>query len=129
MILFDWHKVFQYAGGNASVIMNIMSHITFPHLPNNRYDKIYNLKQEDWSGSSFLVNPEKVITHRRKYHDSELAEYVALASFRSLADFQATNNRRLLLELAPVSVTKIENNRLLTITHGQIVFNWEEVTH
>jgi len=121
--------MYRYTEGKSSDIVTLIAYITYPTLPRNRSDSIYSLAQKDWSGDSFLLHPEKIITNRRTYGDTELAQYVALASFRSYAEYQATGKRSLDMLLSPVSAELIDNHRLLTRVEDTIYFCWEEVTH
>jgi hypothetical protein len=129
VIFYNWAKMYRYTEGKSSDIVTLIAYITYPTLPRNRSDSIYSLAQKDWSGDSFLLHPEKIITNRRTYGDTELAQYVALASFRSYAEYQATGKRSLDMLLSPVSAELIDNHRLLTRVEDTIYFCWEEVTH
>jgi len=84
---------------------------------------------KDWSGDSFLLNPEKIFSNRSKYSDMELLEYVALASFRSYAEYQATALTTLNVLGSTFPVESIAKHKLLTLVDGEIYFCWEEVTH
>ena len=122
MIFYNWEKIYRKTKGMSSAIINIISYVTFPHLPRNSYDPTYKLSLENWSGDSFLLHPEKLVINRRKFGDSELAQYVALASFRSYAEYEATGKRSLDMLLSPVSTELIDNNRLLTRKNDEILF-------
>jgi len=54
---------------------------------------------------------------------------VALASFRSYAEYEATGKRSLNMLISPVSTGIIDNNRLLSRVEDEVFFCWEEVTH
>lgn len=129
LIFYNWEKIYRDTGGRTSGILSIISYLTFPHLPINRYDATYQLSLQDWSGDSFLLFPEKLIVHRKEFRDPELAQYVALASFRSYAEYKATRKTTLDMLLAPTGQKLIDYNRLLTRINEQIYFCWEEVTH
>ena len=129
MIFYNWAKIYSKTEGRSSEILSIIAYITFPHLPRNRYDPTYALSQENWSGDSFLLCPEKIISNRKFFGDTELAQYVALASFRSFAEYEATGKRSLNMLLSPVSEKLIHNHRLLSRVEDEIFFRWEEVTH
>lgn len=115
--------------GSSSDIVSLIAYLTFPHLPRNRWDIINRWTHENWYGDSFLLHPEKIITNRSKFGDTELAQYVALASFRSYAEYEATGKTSLNLALSPVGLELIDNHRLLTRIEDEIFFCWEEVTH
>lgn len=121
--------MYRKTNGMSSAILNILSYLTFPHVPRNRKDPTFKLSLEDWSGDSFLLHPEKIVINRKVFGDTELAQYVALASFRSYAEYEATGKRSLDLILSPVSTELIDNHRLLTRKTDEILFLWEEVIH
>ncbi len=130
MIIFDWTKVYQTSGGSSSNIINIIAYLTLKPLPLNNYDhKIKRLSQIDWSGNSYLLNPMPVITARRDIGVHELAQYVALASFRNLAEYKTTKRATLRTIESPVDLELLKNNELLTIVDDQIFFCWEETKY
>jgi len=115
--------------GNSSAIITLIAYLTYPNLPRNRWDSINRWANTNWHGDSFLLHPEKILSHRRSFKDTELAQYVALASFRSYAEYEATGKTSLNLALSPVGLELIDNHRLLTRLDDEIFFCWEEVTH
>lgn len=129
MIFYNWAKMYLATKGNSSSIITLIANITYPTLPKNVRDPIYRLVQKDWSGDSFLLHPEKILSNRSKFGDTELAQYVALASFRSYAEYEATSKRSLNMLMSPVTAQLINNNRLLSLVNDEIFFCWEEVTH
>jgi hypothetical protein len=129
VIFYNWEKMYLATQGNSSAIITLIANITYPTLPKNVWDPIYRLSQQNWGGNSFLLYPEKIISNRSKFGDTELAQYVALASFRSFAEYQATNKRSLNMLISPVSAELINNHRLLSLVEEDIFFCWEEVTH
>lgn len=129
VILYDWGKIVAKSRGKVDRVLSIVSYITFPHMPLNRYDSTYLLSKIDWSGDSFIINPEKIFTNRNNYSDGELAQYIALASVRSVVDYALTNKRTLSLHQCPVDLDLVTNHRLLTLVNDEIHFHWEEVTH
>lgn len=129
MIFYDWAKLYRKTEGNSSAIISVIAFITFPTLPINRYDPTYRWSQEDWSGDSFILHPEKILSNRSKFKDHELAQYVALASFRSYAHFKVTGKTTLSTYLSPIDMNLLNSNRLLHVHGEEIFFCWEEVTH
>lgn len=130
MITYNWLKIYNKSSGKPHSILNIMAYITFRPTPKNDFD-INNLKysQVDWSGDSFLINPAAVIYNRSKVLEKDLANYVALASFRSLAEYKVTGRKTLSVQECPVSLESLYNNPLLSIINEEIYFCWEETTH
>jgi hypothetical protein len=129
VIFFNWAKMFTATEGRSSDIVTLLATITYPNLPRNLHDSTYRLSSDNWSGDSFLLHPEKIFINRNNFGDTELAQYVALASFRSYAEYEATTKRSLNLLMSPVSTELIDNHRLLSRIENEIFFCWEEVTH
>ena len=90
LILYNWPKIVSNSNGRVSKMLEILSHLTFRLLPENEEDFRYQISRQDWSGDSFLLNPSKIFIHRHQFKSREIAEYVALASLRSYAEYKAT---------------------------------------
>ena len=127
LILYNWPKIVSKSVGRVSKMLEILSHLTFKLLPVNEEDLRFNISQENWSGDSFLLNPSKIFIHRHQFKSREIAEYVALASLRSYAEYKDTRNTTLSLLECPVEQVQIKDNRLLSFCNNQIYFCWEEV--
>ena len=127
LILYNWPKIVSKSDGRVSKMLEILSHLTFKLLPVNEEDFRFNISQENWSGDSFLLNPSKIFIHRHQFKSREIAEYVALASLRSYAEYKATRKTTLSLIQCPVEQVQIKDNRLLSFCNNQIYFCWEEV--
>lgn len=98
-------------------------------MAKNNYDvKLKNLAQVDWRGESFILNPKPLFVHREKFLDKELAEYVALASFRNYNEYKVTKRKTLWDWESPIAPESLQHNRLLTFANNQFYFAWEEVT-
>ena len=127
LILYNWPKIVSNSNGRVSKMLEILSHLTFRLLPENEEDFRYQISQQDWSGDSFLLNPSKIFIHRHQFKSREIAEYVALASLRSYAEYKATRKTTLSLIECPVAQVQIKANRLLSFWNNQIYFCSEEV--
>ena len=127
LILYNWPKIVSKSDGRVSKMLEILSHLTFKLLPVNEEDFRFNISQENWSGDSFLLNTSKIFIHRHQFKSREIAEYVALASLRSYAEYKATRKTTLSLIECPVEQVQIKDNRLLSFCNNQIYFCWEEV--
>lgn len=128
MIKFNWMKIFKESGGNPSEILNIIAYITYKPIPKNNYDNIKRFVGKDWDGDSYLINPSRVLSLRGKEAEKELAEYVALASFRSLADYLVTGRKTLLVYESPIPTESITKNKFFTIQGDYVYFSMEETT-
>jgi len=129
VITYNWLKIYQVSQGVPTAIVGILAYLAFRPLPKNNYDPIKKYTDVNWDGDSFLLNPAAVIYNRSNCSDKELAEYVALASFRSLAEYKVTGRKTLHVEECPIQLESVNNNKLLSIQNNQIYFCWEETTH
>jgi hypothetical protein len=102
--------------------------MTQRELPRHVYDPVYKYYYTDFSGDSFLVNPDALLVHRYEWKEKELADYIGLASFRSTGEYLATGKVTLDLSHSPLGQDAINNNRLLRIDRGEIHFLYEDYT-
>jgi len=65
---------------------------------------------------------------RRRYSDSEIAQYAGIASLRNYYEYQNTKDTTLDLFLFTGNQDIIESNRLLWIEEDSIHFKFEEIT-
>ena len=132
MLLFNWKKVFRISKGNLHTCLDIMRTITYNPIPKNKYDSAYNYADIDFTGESFLVNPELLFENAYQYTHRELGTYISLAATRNLANFLATGDTTidtLLLPEDEIIFEEINNNRLLSVDEeGKLHFLLEEVT-
>ena len=128
MLLCDWKKVYDTAEGNISSCILIMEMLIKKQLPKNKYDRIYNYSNKNFTGPSFLLHGDLLLYHSYKYTTKELCIYYALASLRSYADYIAYNKTTLDPLHCPVDLSEINDNRLLIVLQDEITFIYEEVT-
>lgn len=105
-----------------------MEALVLDRPPNNWYDVRYQAYYSDFTGQSFLINPYTLVAERNRWKYKEIAQYVALASFRSYAYYATTQDKSLDLLHSPVGEDIINQNRLLSIKDGRVHFQYEEVT-
>lgn len=129
VVLFNWKKILRESDNKPSLILDIFEYITYKPIPRNKFDRFYMLSKMDFSGQSFMINPEPITESRRHYGDRELAEYIALASYRNYADYKAMNIKTLDHLMVNITRSEIDNNRLLSLRDGKIHFLWEETAH
>ena len=127
MILYNWKKIKKESNGNVKDILTILHILTYKLPPVNRHDRIYKFWQKSFHGHSFLVNPEPLFIQRRRYSDSEIAQYAGIASLRNYYEYQNTKDTTLDLFLFTGNQDIIENNRLLWIEEDSIHFKFEEI--
>ena len=128
MLLYNWKKIKRESNGNVKDILTILHILTYKLPPVNRHDRIYKFWQKSFHGHSFLVNPEPLFIQRRRYSDSEIAQYAGIASLRNYYEYQNTKDTTLDLFLFTGNQDIIESNRLLWIEGDSIHFKFEEIT-
>ena len=126
MFLFNWKKIYNEAEGSSVKCLEILDMMVYKKVPYNSYDPIYKYRNKDFSGDSFLLQPEILLENAFRYAPREIAIYVALAARRKLADYLAFGEKTLSARHAPQLDKLIEENRLLYITSGEIHFVYEE---
>ena len=128
MLLYNWKKIQKESNGNVKDILTILHILTYKLPPVNRHDRIYKFWQKSFHGHSFLVNPEPLFIQRRRYSDSEIAQYAGIASLRNYYEYQKTKDTTLDLFHFTGNEDIIESNRLLWIEGDSIHFKFEEIT-
>ena len=126
MIKYNWAKILKVTEGDSNSIVLIVYMLTYPRVPTSYRDPTYQYYGQSFEGFSFLVNPEKLLTKRSKYTNREVAEYVAVASYRNYLEYNKTGDTRLHLIDFPLFEEIINNNRLLHMEDGTIHFKFEE---
>ena len=127
MFLYDWQKIFHKAEGDATVIFKIFKMMVTDQIPTNKYDSIYRYSYINFIGSSFLAHPDVLLYYSYKNSHIEIAQYLALASLRPLADYITTGDTDLHLALVEVDIDKFSDNSLLHIANNKVSFEYEEV--
>jgi hypothetical protein len=126
MVLFNWKKVYQEAQGSTVKCVEIIDMITYKKVPFNSYDPLYRYRNKNFSGDSFLLQPEILLENGFRYSPREIAIYVGVASRRKLADYLAFGEKTLSIDHAPQVNKLIEDNRLLYMEGSKIHFVYEE---
>ena len=127
MLLYNWKKIFDCAEGNAHDIVIIVRMMSEGLIPRNRYDNIYKYYTKDFRGYSFLAHDDVLLFNRYKHTSSDIGQYLALASLRSLAEYYSYGTVTLNLLHCPVDKELFINNSLLRIEDDRIHFIYEEV--
>jgi len=128
ILYYDWKKILRHAGHSSKRILLIFETMLSKSMPRNRFDPSYRYYDKDFTGRSFLLHPEDLLSNRNKYKDKEIADYIGLASFRNLGEYKAIGKLTLDLAHSPIGQDAINNNRLLRIDRGEIHFLYEDYT-
>ena len=126
MIKYNWEKILKVTEGDSNSIVLIVHMLTYPRVPTSYREPTYKYYGQSFEGFSFLINPERLLTERSKYTNREVAEYVAVASYRNYLEYNKTGDTRLHLIDFPLFEEIINNNRLLHMEDGTIHFKFEE---
>ena len=129
MFLFNWKKIYKETDGSISKCLEVLDMMVYKKIPYNSYDPIYKYRNKDFSGDSFLLQPEILLENSFRFEPKEVAIYVALAARRKLADYLAFGEKTLSIRHAPQLTNLIEENSLLYIDEvNRIHFVYEEAT-
>ena len=130
MLLYDWRKIYKKSGGNVLEIFYILEMLVNKSIPTHRGDKLYKYSKVDFNGLSFIVHPDVLLYNSYKHSYKDIAAYLATASFRSLAEYVATQTTTLELLHIPFAdflVENIKTNSLLRVEDELVHFLYEEV--
>jgi len=130
MLLYDWRKIYKKSGGNVLEIFYILEMLVNKSIPTHRGDKLYKYSKVDFNGLSFIVHPDVLLYNSYKHSYKDIAAYLATASFRSLAEYAATQTTTLELLHIPFAdflVENIKTNSLLRVEDELVHFLYEEV--
>ena len=127
MVLFDWQKIYRAAKGKPSLCVKIFCAHATKRIPDSNKDPMSKYATKNFSGGSFLVNPEDFITNLFRYTPKEAAAYLALASLRNLGEYVEYNKTSLDKLHIVVDSEIIKQNRLLYMLNDQLHFIYEEV--
>jgi hypothetical protein len=127
MLLYDWGKIFKSAKGNPSECILIFKMLTEGLIPKNKKDPLYKYYTKDFVGSSYIAHPEVLLYNRYKHTNTEIGQYLAIASIRSLAEYYASGKTWIDLLQVDVNPKLFENNSLLYVENDELHFLYEEV--
>lgn len=125
IIFFDWRKIYLFSKRDPKRVILALRALN-GEVPKHIYDELYFAYIKNFQGKSFLINPSGLLEATAFYKAKEIAEYLALASFRNHANYTMTNDATLDLLHVPVRHELITNNRLLHIDNNKVYFQYEE---
>lgn len=126
-ILYDWKKILRASDRKVGHIITIIDMLTFNRKVRSKKDIRSKFINRDFSGDSYLINPEELLRYRMCYTRKELAQYIALASYRSYAEYILTGDSSLSIRKSPIDLDKIRSNRLLSVEGNKIIFLYERL--
>lgn len=128
IIYYSWKKIQREAGRSSGRIYLCLMSMLKHSMPRNRYDPMLRLKRKDFTGDSYLLDPQRLVLWGPiEASLKEVADYIGLASFRKYSEYLTTNDASLDILHSPLSEEQIKQNRLLSIENGRIKFKYEEV--
>jgi len=126
MLFYDWEKIFDAADGNPRSMYLILKMMAQNSIPDSRHSEIYKYSFKDFSGKSFLIHPDLLLYNAYRHSYREIAQYLALASMRPLADYATTGESSLDVRLIELDLELITTNSLLSIKNDKVHFLYEE---
>ncbi len=128
MLLYDWNKIFDVSKGSPTAMYLIIKMLVNKSIPRNKYDKIYEYINTDFTGECFLLHPDILLYHSYKHSFRDIAQYIALAALRPLSDYYATGKTALNLDTCEIDTDLFKDNSLLHIDEdNNLYFLYEEV--
>lgn len=127
MVYFDWHKIINATRGDIDSILAIITRLAYGVAPAGSWDPLSRYMSQNFSGSSFLVNPYYLITEVSLGNEDPIhaAEYIAVASYRSIQDLLIYKLVGLPIRNVPFNISILKNNRLLKVEDDLILFKYE----
>ncbi len=126
IIYYNWKALLKYSGGSNNTLLDIFEYLNNKRLPKNKFDPAYRWSQINFTGTSFLINPNQLLGCRKDYKSSECVDYIGLASIRNYANYYLTKDRSLEIELCPLPIERVKANRLLCLEKDRIHFIYEK---
>jgi hypothetical protein len=111
-IFYSWARIAEYCKGDIHCIVKTFKTFTNKPVPPNL------------SGKSFILNLKDLLDS--KALESEIVEYLLLASLRNYFDYKYQNDTTLYLFFSDISSDRIRKNKLLTLENNYIKFIYEE---
>lgn len=109
-IFYSWDRILKHCNNNTYKILQVFKTAQYRQFP----------------GNSFLLNPEPLFNLHSIY-DTEVVEYIALASLRNYFDAEYLHNAKLYAPyIYPIDINKLKTNRLLKLVGEEILFRFEE---
>jgi len=128
MLLYNWKRIFKTCNANPLEIIRVFKMLVTEETPFNKYDPLYKYAGIDFSGGSFLVNPDVLLYQLYKYSYRDVCIYLSAASLRSYGEYKASGKLTLdELHLTFDPFKHLNNTRLLYKSESAIHFLYEEV--
>ena len=127
VVLYDWDKISRAANGKLDRIITIFDMIVFNRKVRSLSDSRRWVAGKEYSGDSFMLNPEELLQYKNCYTRKEVCRYIALCARRSYADYKIYGTKTLDLVKCPLPLYKLQRNRLLEIKDNKIYFLYEEL--
>jgi hypothetical protein len=128
MIRYNWQKIFTASFADPDTCLRIMKMLTYNHVPQDYKDPLFKFYIRDFTGESFMVNPELLFFNQHKWSQRDLAIYCAMASIRPYADYVLHRQIHLPLEKCPFDVHEFcDNPKILPVEDDYILFQYEEI--
>ena len=122
MIFFDLDKMKRVCKNNKEMFLAFKA-ITFPYpMPSKMQLKTNKFLHTNFTGISYMLNPEKFCEEFGTVPAQNIVEYIILAGRRCYAEYVLSGSTTLDVYTAPFVPT---NNKLIAISNNKIYFKHE----
>lgn len=130
MIFFNWKLVKKKSNKSLKKTIQIIKHITYRDIPWSEKSPDLYFSYTDWSGSSWLLNPEELIRSlygtERKISKQDFYVYIELASRRNYSLYRLGGELGLDIRLTYGYNYYIQNNPILEVKNDMVRFYFED---
>ena len=131
MLIFNWSRIYRAAEGNPVEIVRIIRMLSNRYIPKHDKDPMYKYHSKNFrDGRNFLIHADLLIYNEALYTHRDIAIYVGLASFRTLADWCTTGKTTLNVLQAPLELDNlldiVNSNPLLGLDGMEVSFLYED---
>ena len=127
IILYDWGKIRTQSKGKLGDILVIFDMIVFKRKPRSHRDSRLRFYGKDFSGDSFMLDPESLLRYKNVYTLREIVQYILLCSYRSYSEYKLYGTIYLDSIKSPLQPQILQQNRLLQMDGNKIRFLFEEL--
>lgn len=133
MLFYNWDKLYSISEGDSVEVVRILRMLVEKTVPRSYNDDMYKyyVRKHEFAGESYLLHPDILLYNSHRYTYRDLAMYLSLASLRPWAAWLTTQDCSLSAITVPIEQevlhAYVEENPLLAMENGNIVFLFEEV--
>jgi len=126
MVFYNWNKFSEISKGDAKDIVLLFTILALKlKVPNSAKSRKRHFYTQNLIGDSFIINEKDLLKSNTSLRN--IAQYIALASYRNYLDYRWYGNLTLPLKYSKIDRDIIDKNPLLIIDEkNNIHFKYEE---